>query len=321
MKKQILSMLTGLLIGTTLFAPQLTQAAGMVAEPTWQPIYVDGKQVAMEAYNIAGHNYVKLRDIGSQVGFNVYWSSGVQIDTGNPYTGVAPENAGIRVSSYKGDTLLPGERSGLNISPSSNVKSVVSTCSNVVRVEKVSGFWTAIAVASGSADVIVTDADGHSASLTLTVHQPEEIASAQNIASQDTDAIRQELIERINQVRRENGVSELSVNQSLMDAAQYCSSLHVTYHQNKVECKAVAAAGYPHGFGSNITAFTSVPSSKIAQRAVENWINSPGHFQTMIDPACDAIGVGITDDDRGTVCFMFVGNPSAINPSAINPYA
>ncbi len=316
MKKQILSMLTGLLIGTTLFSPQYTQAAGMVAEPTWQPIYVDGKQVAMEAYNIAGHNYVKLRDIGSQVGFNVYWSSGVQIDTGNPYTGVAPENAGIRVSSYKGDTLLPGERSGLNISPSSNVKSVVSTCPEAVRVEKVSGFWTAIAVAPGSADVIVTDADGHSASLTLTVHQPEEIASAQNIASQDTDAIRQELIERINQVRRENGVSELSVNQALMDAAQYCSSLHVTYHQNKVECEAVAAAGYPHGFGSNITAFTSVPSSKIAQRAVENWINSPGHFQTMIDPACDAIGVGITDDDRGTVCFMFVGNPSAINPYA-----
>ena len=316
MKKQILSMLTGLLIGTTFFAPQLTQAAGMVAEPTWQPIYVDGKQVAMEAYNIAGHNYVKLRDIGSQVGFNVYWSSGVQIDTGNPYTGVAPENAGIRVSSYKGDTLLPGERSGLNISPSSNVKSVVSTCSNVVRVEKVSGFWTAIAVASGSADVIVTDADGHSASLTLTVHQPEEIASTQNIASQDTDAIRQELIDRINQVRRENGVSELSVNQALMDAAQYCSSLHVTYHQNKVECEAVAYAGYPHGFGSNITAFTSVPSSQIAQRAVENWIKSPSHFQTMIDPACDAIGVGITDDDRGTVCFMFVGNPSAINPYA-----
>ena len=316
MKKQIFSMMAGLLIGAILFAPQPTQAAGMVAEPTWQPIYVDGKQVAMEAYNIAGHNYVKLRDIGSQVGFNVYWSSGVQIDTGNPYTGVAPENSGIRISSYKGATLFPSERSGLIISPSSNVKSVVSTCPDVVRVENVSGFWTAIAVSPGSADVIVTDADGRSASLTLTVLQPEQSASTQNTTSQDTDTIRQELIGRINQVRRENGVSELSVNQALMDAAQYCSSLHVTYHQNKVECEAVAAAGYPHGFGSNITAFTSVPSSQIAQRAVENWINSPGHFQTMIDPACDAIGVGITDDDRGTVCFMFVGNPSAINPYA-----
>lgn len=217
----------------------------MVAEPTWQPIYVDGKQVAMEAFNIAGHNYVKLRDIGSQVGFNVYWSSGVQIDTGNPYTGVAPENSGIRISSYKGATLFPSERSGLNISPSSNVKSVVSTCPDVVRVENVSGFWTAIAVSPGSADVIVTDADGHSVSLTLTVHQPEEIVSTRNIASQDTDAIRQELIDRINQIRRENGVSELRVNQALMDAAQYCSSLHVTYHQIRWSARQLPLPGIP----------------------------------------------------------------------------
>ena len=44
----------------------------------------------MTAYNIAGNNYVKLRDIGQQVGFNVYWAAGVQIDTDAPYTGVAP---------------------------------------------------------------------------------------------------------------------------------------------------------------------------------------------------------------------------------------
>ena len=40
--------------------------------------------------NIAGNNFVRLRDIGQQVGFNVYWSDGVQIDTDAPYTGVAP---------------------------------------------------------------------------------------------------------------------------------------------------------------------------------------------------------------------------------------
>ena len=316
MRKQILSMMAGVLIGTTLFAPQPTQAAGMIAEPTWQPIYVDGQQVAMEAYNIAGHNYVKLRDIGSQVGFNVYWSSGVQIDTGNPYTGVAPEKSSIRVGSYKGTELHTGERSGLNINPSSEVKSVVSTRPDVVRVEKISGFWTAIAVSTGSADVVVTDMDGRTASLTLTVLQAEQVEIPQGSNAQNTDAMRQELIERINEIRRENGVRELTVNTALMNAAQYCSSLHVTYHQNQVECEAVAKYGYPHGFGSNITAFTSVPTSQIAECAVENWINSPDHFQTMIDPNCDTIGVGITDDDRGTVCFLFVGNPSAINPYA-----
>ena len=100
-------MLTGLLIGTTLFTPQATQAAGIVAEPTWQPIFVDGQQVEMQAYNIAGHNYVKLRDMGKQVGFNVYWNAGVQIDTGHPYTGIAPAASGIRVSSSKAAPSAP----------------------------------------------------------------------------------------------------------------------------------------------------------------------------------------------------------------------
>ena len=56
-------MLTGLLIGTTLFTPQATQAAGIVAEPTWQLIFVEGQQVEMQAYNIAGHNYVVRREV------------------------------------------------------------------------------------------------------------------------------------------------------------------------------------------------------------------------------------------------------------------
>ena len=108
---------------------------------------------------------------------------------------------------------------------------------------------------------------------------------------------------------------ELTVNAALMDAAQHCASLRVTYHQNKVECEAVAASGYPHGFGSNITAFTNVPASEIAGRAVENWRNSPGHFQTMINPDCDTI-VGISTDEGGTICFLFVGDPNAHNPYA-----
>ena len=86
-KKNITAMVTGMVIGAALVSEA---AAGIVAEPTWQKIYVDGRQVSMTAYNIAGNNFVRLRDIGQQVGFNVYWSDGVQIDTDAPYTGVAP---------------------------------------------------------------------------------------------------------------------------------------------------------------------------------------------------------------------------------------
>ena len=86
-KRNITAMVTGMVIGAALVSEA---TAGIVAEPTWQKIYVDGQQVSMTAYNIAGQNYVRLRDIGQQVGFNVYWADGVQIDPDAPYTGVAP---------------------------------------------------------------------------------------------------------------------------------------------------------------------------------------------------------------------------------------
>ena len=89
-RKNVSMMLTGMVIGAALTGGSIAVAAGISAEPTWQPIFVDGQQVEMQAYNIAGHNYVKLRDMGEQVGFNVYWNAGVQIDTGHPYTGIAP---------------------------------------------------------------------------------------------------------------------------------------------------------------------------------------------------------------------------------------
>lgn len=90
MKSQIYSMLTGVLLGAALFTGGTTYAAEAVASPSWHTFYVDDTQVAMEAYNINGSNFVKIRDIGKAVGFNVYWQDGVRIDTDAPYTGVAP---------------------------------------------------------------------------------------------------------------------------------------------------------------------------------------------------------------------------------------
>lgn len=226
-KRNITAMVTGMVIGAALVSDA---AAGIVAEPTWQKIYVDGRQVSMTAYNIAGNNYVRLRDTGQQVGFNVYWSDGVQIDTGAPYTGIAP---------------------------------------------------------------------------------------VQEISSQPTDMeIREEMIRRINQVRRKYSASELAVGQSLMDAAQECSSYLYTKHNNRVECETVAASGYPHGFGSNLTVFTVTDPKRISEKAVANWENSPGHLATMIDPNGDAVGVGVTIDSGRAFCYMFVGNPTANNPYA-----
>lgn len=71
------------------------------------------------------------------------------------------------------------------------------------------------------------------------------------------------------------------------------------------------AYGYPYGFGSNLTAFTGTALFEAPPHAVQNWIDSPGHFETMVAERYDTIGVGVYDDGQWTYCFMFVGNPNS----------
>ena len=90
------SFFAGFLCGAFLFGGATAYAAGIIAEPSSHRVFVDGKEVHIEGYGIEGHNYFKLRDIGAQLGFNVYWDDEkqtVQIESGMPYTGEPPAAA------------------------------------------------------------------------------------------------------------------------------------------------------------------------------------------------------------------------------------
>ena len=87
------SFIAGLLCGAVLFGGVSAYAAETIAEISSHRVFVDGKEVHIEGYGIEGHNYFKLRDIGKQLGFNVYWDADtktVQIESGKPYTGEPP---------------------------------------------------------------------------------------------------------------------------------------------------------------------------------------------------------------------------------------
>lgn len=312
--------LAGVLVGAVLFGGSVAYAAGVIAERSMNTIYIDGRQVELEAYSINGSNYLKLRDVGKAVGFNVYWDGAVQIDSTAPYTGEPPTAPAseIRVNCSHGNTIPAGERRGLIISPSGTNYTVSSSDPTVLDIESVMGFWAVVAKAPGTATITVTAPDGQMGRVAVTVSTagPAQPISTDGKAL-DLNAnaeIREEMIRLINQTRKANGVSELSVNAALMDAAQDCSAQGFTGHENQYECEAGLSYGYPHGFGSNFTMFTYAAGTEIAQHAVNNWINSPGHFQTMIDPRGDCIGVGITVDNGKATCFMFVGDPNSHNP-------
>lgn len=321
-------MFAGLALGAVLTCGVV--AAGITAEPSWSPIYVDGQKVNMTAYNIAGNNYVKLRDIGQAVGFNVYYQNGVQVDSQSPYTGEAPVQSfradspdQIRIGSYKDLPLTVGDSSALMIYPSGVEYTVVSSDPSIVTVEKVLGeHWKANAVSPGTATVTATAPDGRTGSIEVTVAGGGRQETTSNAWDKnpvvDLTAnmeIRREMIRLINETRKANGVAELAVNEALMNAAQDCSTKMAREHDSEYECKTAMRYGYPHGFGSNLTWFTGSEYMKnVAQTAVANWINSPGHFQTMVAERYDTIGVGVTVNNGQACCYMFVGNPNSHHP-------
>ena len=227
----------------------------------------------------------------------------------------AAENPAIRVCSYKGNTLEAGERSLLIIAPAGAEYTASSSSPAVVNVERVLTYWVAVAKAEDTAEITVTGRAGDTESLTLTVGTPK--ADSASVPSEGIDLtanmeLRQEMIRLINEVRRENGAAELEVNEALMNAAQDCSVQMFTDHDSEYECGADKRYGYPYGFGDNLTWFTgSALLENAAKTAVNNWKNSPFHFQTMIDPASDTIGVGITIRDGKACCYMFAGVPNS----------
>ena len=234
MKKQILTMFTGLFIGAIITGGASAYAAGILAERSNHRIFVDGQEVQMEAYGIAGHNYVKLRDIGKAVGFNVFWdadSGCVQIETGAPYTGEAP-----------------------------------------------------------SAEAVPPAA-----------------------APSDVDAMKQDIVDRTNALRRAKGIAALSVNDKLMQAAQVRANemaTHTVYSHTRPDGRKFNTATDCPYMAENIHRIADwvLSDQTLAERAVADWSASTTHNKNMVNPKLSEIGVGLARgvNDTGDPCWYCV---------------
>jgi hypothetical protein len=103
MKKSLVSMLTGILLGAVLLGGAQAVAETVTGQRSTQRIYVNGRQVQMEAYNINGNNYVKLRDIGKEVGFAVDYDAA----TNSVYVGERPAAAATGNVEKSHDQYIP----------------------------------------------------------------------------------------------------------------------------------------------------------------------------------------------------------------------
>jgi len=90
-KKDFALLAAGILVGIAL-APTAANAVSelLTATPSTQTFYLNDQQIELEAYAINGHNYVKLRDVGQAVDFNVCYDparNAAIMEPDKPYTG------------------------------------------------------------------------------------------------------------------------------------------------------------------------------------------------------------------------------------------
>lgn len=240
MKKQILTMFTGLFIGAIITGGASAYAAGILAERSNHRIFVDGQEVQMEAYGIAGHNYVKLRDIGKAVGFNVFWdadSGCVQIETNVPYTGEAPTEL---------ETDNPAS-------------------------------------------------------------QPEVTAPI------DADTMKQDIVDRTNALRKENGIAALTADDKLMQAAQVraeemaASGVYSHIRPDGRKYMTVTDSQY---IGENIHCLEdwALKEKSLPETVMWAWSTSAGHLKNMTNSRYGSIGVGLAKgtDENGEDCWYCV---------------
>lgn len=221
--------LTGLVVGALVFGGTSAYAAGILAEYSTNHIFVDGQEVRIEAYAIHDNNYMKLRDIGKAVGFNVYWNAedgSVQIETDKPYTGEAP---------------------------------------------------------------------------------------AKGEAADDADAMKQDIVDRTNALRKENGVAALRVNDKLMQAAQVraeeMAASGVYSHTRPDGRKNTTVTDCPY-VGENIHCIAdwATQGKTVSEVAMWSWNLSDGHQKNLLNQNYAEIGVGLARgvNDNGDKCWYCV---------------
>ena len=119
-RKEVALVTAGILTGITVSGPAAQAVTGLMANHSSQRFYVNEERINLEAYEIGGSNYVKLRDIGQAVGFGITYDAAantVHISPDKPYeTGVIkPASTAPTISQTSPSTLNKNTDGSINI--------------------------------------------------------------------------------------------------------------------------------------------------------------------------------------------------------------
>ena len=141
----------------------------------------------------------------------------------------------------------------------------------------------------------------------------EDTKSTEQPVQTDVAAAKQDIVDRTNALRRENGVAVLRVNDRLMQAAQVRAdemAAHTVYsHTRPNGGKFNTVADCPY-MAENIhrIADWTMSNQTLAERAATDWYASTVHHKNMVNPKLSEIGVGLARgvNNTGDPCWYCV---------------
>lgn len=181
-------------------------------------------------------------------------------------------------------------------SSDTSVATIKTTSSNKIGC-------TVKAVGPGNATITVTDSNGITAEAKVTVTGSSTVDPTPS--GDEYADVKDEIIKLTNEVRAENGVSALAKSDLLMKIAQQraeeSAELQVVDHSRPdgtswyTILDEYGLDSLSMQFGENLVQL----SEPTAQRAINAWVNSPGHLQTMTAANKTLVGVGMAKGDNG----------------------
>ena len=138
--------------------------------------------------------------------------------------------------------------------------------------------------------------------------QPEVTSSAD-----DADAMKQDIVDRTNALRKENGIAALRVNDKLMQAAQVRAdemAAHTAYSHTRPDGQKFNTITNCPYMAENIhrIADWTLSEQTLAEQAVADWNASTTHHKNMLNPKLSEIGIGLARgvNDNGNPCWYCV---------------
>lgn len=212
-------------------------------------------------------------------------------------------------------TLEVGESSQalVTVVPSSSMSDLTFTFKSsdtsvaTVRATAAAGSAVVTAVGPGTAIITATDSNGITKTATVTV-TGEASSETPSTSDDEYAALKDEIIALTNEVRAENGVAPLSKSDLIMEIAQ--QRAEESAEMQKIDHRRPDGTAWTtildeHGFdrfelqyGENLAQLSGT-GKLTAERVVDLWENSTGHFLTMIASNKTFIGIGMARGEDG----------------------